>query len=1486
MLTDSLDIAVIGMDCRFPGAANFTSFWDNLLTGRDSITHFSKEEMKHFPIGSEILSQPNFVSASPVLEYDDCFDSAFFGYSPREADLMDPQHRIFLESSWRAAEAAGYDPQQLPQLTGVYAGTSLSSYLLYNVIPHLNNPHSEESLQAMIGNDKDFLSTRVSYKLNIKGPSLDVQTGCSTSLVAIHLAVQSLLSYQCDMALAGGVSIQVPQRRGYLYLKGGISSADGRCRAFDERSEGTVFGSGVGVVVLKRLSEALADRDHVYAVIRGSAINNDGNDKVGYTAPSINGQADVVKQAHEIAGVKPWDIGFVECHGTGTPLGDPAEIRALVKAFGNCSGKTQFCAIGSVKTNIGHLDAAAGVAGFIKAVLAVNEGMIPPNAGFTAPNPLLNLESSPFYVPEHLGPWGLTGTRRAGVSSFGIGGTNAHIVLEEPSTSIQSVPSRPRPHLLTLSAKTTRALGRMSEEWAQFLEMNVDTRFEDIAFTSRSSRSQLQSRLAVVGYDASEAASLLRKREIGSTFIVNAAANRDSKVIFLFPGGGSQYLRMGADLYESDILFRGNLDRLLKYAQETEQSDLRSVLFPDVEHAAAATREIKEPQIGLPLLFLIEYALATYWISWGVVPAGCIGHSLGEYTAACISGMLRFEDALHLVSARSRLLNSLPSGMMLSVPLPSEDIKQRLGERMSIAAINGPSQTVVSGPALEIEALASELEDEEVETRVIQIATSSHSKMVEPVLDTFRERLKHLEMNAPSIPCMSNVTGTWFTKDQAKPEYWVEHLRQPVLFGESIAQLVEDSSVILLEAGPGTVLSSLIKSQFQHVLKARVISSLRHPYEQTTDLFTITSALAQLWASGVDVDFSRDPHAKAAHRVFAPPYPFERRRHWIAPPNNIQAKIHNGPLPLEGRLHRIVWEQRLPNRTAAPIGPVFIVGRDAPYVESIVTELRINLTNAVRIRYDKSPHTGAGEVTIRSGMSDDVSAFFQSLGPADGSQPLIIFFPDTAVDVIASDMTPLFQLVEFVKGLGRVSDRAFRLVIAVEGVAQLDDIERIHPEAAALLGPALVAGQEYGNLKIHMVDFSADRLDRSAALNTFLQAASWQVDDSVALPLVAVRGSRISMPQMAALRLPERSADKATNRTYVITGGLGDIGLKLAEHLCDAENADVILLSRSGLPEHSSWKRISQSSAEPAKRRELIDRLSAIEERGGRISVRQADVTDEDRMRDILFSVSEEFDGITGIFHLAGTTGASAFELMSESSSNTIANILNAKISGARTLERLCTELVPEFIILFSSSASYLGGVGLMAYATANLFLDAFAEGKSSHEAKTRWVSLDWDAWIDERAVDRSTLPPDIGLTAISFVEGLEIVSRVVNSSMRGRLIVSRLDPRTRRDTCRFASEKDTERNRQLEDDYFVTEKQTVGPSNEMERKLSVVWCDLLGLAAVSITDNFFDLGGTSLIALRFLSRAKRDLGIDLPIVTLFERPTISQLSQHILTQV
>jgi amino acid adenylation domain-containing protein len=929
-------VAIIGMAGRFPGANDVAEFWRNQLAGVEAISYFRPEQLE-VAGGRELSTRSTYVRARSILADVDLFDAEFFSIYPREAELMDPQHRLFLECCWQALEDAAYDPFTFPGSIGVHAGCSMPTYFLSrlcstdNFINKFTGGYQVSNYLEMLGNSVDFLSTRVSYKLNLRGPSFTLQAGCSTSLVAVCQAYQSLLTYQCDMALAGGSSITLPQKRGSEYQEGGMISPDGHCRTFDAGANGTVFGSGVGVVLLKRMEDALRGGDQIYAVIRGCALNNDGSSKVGFTAPSVEGQSSVIATAQEAAGVTPDSIGYIEAHGTGTPLGDPIEMAALTKAFRAKTDAKQFCAIGTAKTNVGHLDVAAGVTGLINATNILRHGIFPPTLHFREPNPNFDLHNSPFYVNRESKHWkSEVSPRRAGVSAFGVGGTNAHVILEEPPVQPSGDSHRPA-QLLVLSARSERALEQATDNLIEHLKTNPDLSIADVAWSLQVGRRKFAyRRYAAVNNlpDAIEILSHRDRKRVQTRF----NPNDGSAVYFLFPGQGSQHPNMGRQIYESEPVFRETIDHCCKILRPHLDADLLPLLYASNEASAEEKRRLTDTILAQPAIFTVEYALAQLWMSWGVRPQGMLGHSVGEFVAACLAGVISLEDALALVAARGRMMQEVPPGGMLSVRLPEARIRPRLNTTLAVAAVNAPSLCVVAGPLGALDSLESELKAEGVAARRLVTSHAFHSPMMDPILDSFSLRVSQIDLRPPQIPFVSSVSGTWISSSEATdPTYWARHVRATVQFSAGVQELLRRDSAILLEVGPGNVLSTLARQHLPELNvdavkssqdRPTVISSFGDAGSGQSSSLDLLNAVGSVWAAGPAPQWDALHSGERRRRVSLPTYPFERKRFWLDAPTPTAATsepaAETGPQMLSEETQQVIHKSR---ELSAPVQP-------------------------------------------------------------------------------------------------------------------------------------------------------------------------------------------------------------------------------------------------------------------------------------------------------------------------------------------------------------------------------------------------------------------------------------------------------------------------------------------------------------------------------------------------------------------------------------
>jgi len=1518
-------IAIIGMAGRFPGAKSVEEYWHNLKQGIESISVFSAEQLRSLGVDAALLDNPNYVKAGGVLAGIEMFDASFFGFSAREAEIMDPQQRLFLECAWEALEDAGCDPETFGGEIGVYAGSGINGYLLNNLYGNRRFLETHDPFETAILSEKDFLATRVAYKLNLRGPALTIQTACSTSLVAVHTACQNLLDYQCDIALAGGVRINAQLANGYLYEEGMIFAPDGHCRAFDEKARGTVRGNGVGVVVLKRLADALANRDFVYAVIKGSAVNNDGSTKVGYTAPSVDGQAKVIAMAQAMSGVNPETIGYIEAHGTGTSLGDPIEIAGLTQAFRAKTQQKACCAIGSVKTNIGHTDAAAGVAGLIKASLALRHHLLPPSLHFEKPNPEIDFENSPFYVNTQLRTWNRgSAPRRAGVSSFGIGGTNAHAVIEEAPPFEASGPSKPW-QVFPLSAKTRSALDTTASNLAEHLDRHPELNIADVAFTLQVGRKAFNHRRVLVCQGRTDAVNALRNTDSRS-ILASDQEVKDRGVVFMFPGQGSQYVNMGRELYDAEPTFRLELDRCAELLAPKMGMDLRKILYPGQEDVEETAKRLNDTLVAQPALFAVEYALAQLLVSWGIKPQAMIGHSVGEYVAAFLAGVFSLEDGLSLIAARGRLMDQLPGGTMLAVPLPLDKVQPLLSDAIALAAHNGPRLCVLSGQAEELQQLEDRLKRMEIECRRLHTSHAFHSPMMEPVLRQFTDEVRKVKLSPPTLAYVSNVSGGWITPaDSTDPHYWAKQLRGTVRFSEGLQELLRKPDGIFLEVGPGQTLGSAAKLHRSDTRSHVVLSSMKRPQESQSDVPVLLDAVGRLWLAGIRVDWGVLSDSQCRRRVPLPTYPFERQRYWMEPQVQHGSR-GKGPLyssknpDIADWFYLPSWKRSAPSTLDESVFTrskacwlLFVdecgVGtRLAGWLEQhgqdvITIQAGDEFRKIAPNTYTISPqnrddyHTLLGELDQSNQQPSEVLHCW-SVTPAKRTSSLL-------ASVNRSQDLGLYSLLFLAQSFGeRQVVHPVDILVVSNHMHEVTGEETLAPEKATVLGACKIIPLEYSNLSCRSVDITLQSAESfEAKLIDALFADITQSSD----PVIAYRGTHRWVPCFEPVRLEKLNEIASRLRqggVYLITGGLGGVGLTLAEHLARTVRARLILIGRSLFPAREEWEDWISSHDEGDPISFKIHKLRACEAAGAEVLVLSADVASLDQMQNALTRATTQFGQIHGVIHAAGSADYAG--IIDQRTREMTESVLRPKLMGALVLDELLRPTKLDFFVVCSSLSSvlYRGKFGQVGYCAANEFLDAFARYKSLND-KTFAVSINWSDWQEvgmavearkrwakRRGIlqDSSVYKEALSLRdALAPSDGAEVFYRILGTNFSQIAVSTRdllllieedkesLSPAFINDFERATARETKHARPELVNSY-------AGPRNQAEETLTQVWQDLLGFEQIGIHDNFFELGGHSLLATQVVSRVRTALQVELPLRTLFEAPTIAKLAIKIAT--
>jgi len=1208
-----LEIAVIGMAGRFPGAKNIDEFWGNLINGVETITFYSAKELKTAGINQELANNPNYVKSRGAFSNKEYFDASFFGYTPIEAEVTDPQVRIFHECCWHALEDAGYNPFYYSRLIGLYAGAS--SAFEWEALCSLSGKASKLGAFATMLSKRDYLCSKTSYKLNLKGPTVFVQTACSTSLVAIHLACQGLLSGECDMALAGGVTIIPQQTVGYLYQEGLILSPDGHCRVFDARAAGTIAGEGAGVVVLKRLEEATSHRDFIYAVIKGSAINNDGDRKVGFTAPSIKGQAEALRAAYQVADVDPASISYIETHGTGTTMGDPVEIDALKKVFN--VNKKKSCGIGSVKSNMGHLDSAAGVTGFLKTVLALYHRLIPPSLHFETPNPGIDFENSPFYVVTEPTEW-RNGKYplRAGVSSFGIGGTNAHVVLEECSGAQGVGPKakseKSRPQLLLLSARTQTALDRMSQNLGGYLDRNPGINLADAAYTLQVGRKIFKYRRMLVSSNADEASAALlsgNSRKV-RTF---AGKDEDRPVIFMFSGLGTQYVNMGLDLYQKESFFKEEMDRCFEILKPLTKFDLKKILYPSSvtpgspeakKTPAENPGKLHQIEIAQLAVFILEYTLARLLLKWGIKPYAMIGYSFGEYTAACVSGIFSLEEALKLITARGRLIAEIPAGAMLSVPLGEKELTPLLNRELSLAINNGPS-CIVAGSIAAIDSFEKQMKEKKILCMRLKASHAIHSHMMEPILEKFKYITEQFTLKKPQIPFISNVTGKWLTFEEAgDPVYWSKHLRKTVRFAEGINILSQKENAVFIEIGPGRDLSTLILRHLENKPRQSIINLIKQPENQEPDDYFLLNKLGKLWLYGVKPDWNCFTDREKRYRVPLPGYSFEKQRFWIE--SNLLRTRESmsagySSLPRQKDLSTCFyipyWKPEALPRLYSTKGVNqycwLIFTDESAFSSRLIKQLQEEGEDVIEVKagtdFEKANDLN---YTVNPRQDSDYQRLLSALGTANRIPAKILHLWGISDNIISPlEVQHLERVLDFgfyslfhlIRGL-EVQDffpgNTFQIKVITNHLHKLPGEDTFCPGKAAILSLVKSVPHEFPNIRCCSIDIALpgpgtwqEKRLREQLLAELKQENPW--------PMIAFRGNDRFIHAYEPVPILEAGVAVTglkENKVYFITGGLEGLGYNMAEYLAQKRPTKLVFIENPQTLENNGTNQVIENT--------------------------------------------------------------------------------------------------------------------------------------------------------------------------------------------------------------------------------------------------------------------------------------------------------------------
>lgn len=1536
-------IAVVGIGCRFPGGAHSPdSFWDLLRDGRDGLVEIPADrwELDGFYDPDPGATDKSYVRVGGFLSDISRFDADFFGIAPREALRMDPQQRLLLEVTWEALEDAGQANLNLQATaghpTGVFVGMTNNQHILRQVMADRDFYRDPF---AGIGSDSSAAAGRVAYTFNFQGPTVSLDTACSSSLVALHLACQSLRNKECERAVVGGVyAIMMPQSF-IVSCRMGMLSPDGRCKTFDARADGYGLGEGCGIVVLKRLNDALAAGDNVRAIIRGSAVNEDGRSN-GLTAPNGLAQQAVIRRALHNANVAPHQVSYVEAHGTGTALGDPIELESLQTVLGADRPAGHPLYIGAVKTNLGHLYPAAGIAGFIKTVLALQHKAIPQHLHFEQPNAAVPWDAQ-IRVPQRLTPWPAVAERRiAGVSAFGWSGTNAHVIVEETDAPRSDEPRRPY-FLMPLSARTPEALEAATAGLQRHLQQNPDASLADVAYTLQTGRRPFAHRRVFACRSRAEALQALSGAPTARRFDgIRPAAT--SRVIFLFSGVGDHYPGMGRELYETEPLFRERVDACCDFLQPLLGVDLRRHLFPpqaaaakehtsvDLRRMAAGARAraangypgvdesgLARTEFAQPAVFVIEYALACLLQSWGIRPDAVAGHSLGEYVAACVAGLFSLQDALTLVARRAQLIQSLPPGRMLAVALPAKALRLYLDEEVTLAVHNGAEMCTVAGPPQAIERLRQRLAQKEIACRLLETPHAFHSLMMAPAGAELTALANAVELCAPEIPILSNVSGDWLSDAQALDvTYWTQHMCQPVRFYEGLDRLLDGQEPVLIEIGPGQSLGSFVR---QHprctpAQMQRTFSTLPTQYEKGSAVASVLECLGRLWAAGVEADWQTlYAEEERRRRIPLPTYPFGGDRFWVGPemrqfadevgvvaPRDEKQPDSLTRLPLNNWFYLPGWQQAAVAEPATPLdadGWVLFVD-DGPPGRQIADWLRAQGQEALCVRSGASwQQMSAYDVLMRPAQRADYDALAATVQQRGWRRVHLVHLWTVSGgdDLEATLDHGFYSLINLVQALQEHDLERCALTVVTSEAYAVTGAETVRPANATVIGPCRTIPLEYETISCRLVDVRLPQ-DGSWQAEALLRNLLGELTSGDKAPVVALRRDRRWLPTFTPLALPAPGDSPRLLRhggAYLITGGLGGLGLAVARYLAQTVQANVALLGRTPLPRRCDWSaHLANGSGESEICRKIRE-IEALEALGVKVLPLAADVTDEAQMAAAVAQVVDNFGALHGVFHAAGVPGRGVIQLKEREAA---ARVLAPKVQGTLVLERVLQQagVAPDFLLLFSSVASFVaGGPGQVDYCAANAFLDAYAHncaGQARVTAAVNWGEWQWNSW--EETLDgfgdsvQAFFKENRARFGITSEEGGEALARVLERPL-SQLIVSTQDfPALLRAAQRLTVASLLPSSNGQPGERHIRPSLSapyVAPRNAREQAIAAAWEAALGVSGIGIDDNFFDLGGNSLIGLGLVRQLQQALNLpQLPDRILYESPSIRALAESL----
>lgn len=1446
------DIAVIGMSVKVPGASNIDAFWKNLTEGVESIQRFTEEELRASGVSEATINAENYVPYGSFLEGKNTFDASFFGYLPDEAKLMDPQTRVFHEIVWSALENAGYDPNSYKGLIGLYAGAKTN--IKWQAHSMLSNTGNLDDFAASYLSDKDFANSLIAYKLNLRGSVHTVNTACSTSLVAVHQAVQSILDGENHMAVAGGITIRSTNKEGYFHREGMINSKDGQNRTFDALASGTISGEGAGAIVLKRLDKAIQDNDNIIAVIKGSAINNDGNRKVGYTAPSIEGQVEVIKTAQKVANVTPASISYIEAHGTATKLGDPIEVEALNAVFG--ASEKKYCSLGTVKSNLGHLDAAAGIIGFIKTALCLRNKKLVPSLHFNTPNPEINFEAGSFYVNTTYKDWtSEASTLRAGVSSFGIGGTNAHIILEEAPQVSENVKNEEN-NIITIAAKTDSGLTKQKQNLKAFLTENKDVNLSEVAWTLQTRKPRFSNRLSFVAKTVEEAIHTLDDK---GQFQKGTALKGNKKVAFMFTGQGSQYVNMGKDLYENEATFKETLDRCFEIATDINQINYKSILYPNQGEESELINQTKYTQ---PILFMFEYALAKQLEAYGISPDMMIGHSIGEYVAACISGVLSLENALQLVIQRGTLIQDVEKGAMLGIACDAETIKSYLLKDISIAAINTPNSCVVAGNDNAMDEFSKVLDEKKISYRKLHTSHAFHSSMMNPVSEPFEAFVSEVEINTPTIPYISNVTGKMVTLEELqKSSYWTDHIKNEVKFSEGLTQIIAENNVVFVEVGPGNTLSTFVRQHYTQSNDCKVSNTTRHPKETQNDHSYFLNSLGKLWTYGIEADWNKFHTGKNYRVQSLPTYPFEETQYPMGENvyrtlyDNLTIPAHEIRADFTKWFYEPTWKQEklYATETATAEKETFLLFRKTDVIsETLVAKLK-NDGHAVIEVYAGTTFKRHSETVYEINIEhqEDYKTVFKQLHAENTTITHVIHGLTLETNSSVLYEEAFYSLLYITKQL---AEQSIKLSTITSDVQQLTGLEKSDASTSLINGILTVICQEYPEIQTKTIDISLTENQQKTIQNLSKELTAETIHKNI-----IYRFQKRWVKSYTTIELTETTTTKVKKEgVYLITGGLGNLGYIYASHLIEKYDASVILIGRKKLVDVDETK---------------TERFKELQTKGN-VRYYDADISKINDFQKVILESEKELGTVNGVIHAAGLITGKSIRGINFLTKEACEEQFEAKVKGTNTLIEAFKNTPLDFCVLVSSLSSILGGKEFASYAAANSYLDYVSNTKAIENCiSINFDGLNFSEDNDEKALNKTEI-----ITVLEQVLAMQDISQVVISVSD---LQSRIDQWVNQTADAHTSQKEAitlvqELSRENLSTVYVA------PETKMESELTTLFEDFFGIKGIGIQDNFFDLGGDSLRAMTLSNHIHKQFNIELSLKDFFENPTIQKLSREI----